>query len=944
MNYFDVVLPHCVHFPCKPQNSVLHINARSACNKTDHIVYFLSEFTSQFDIIMLTETWYNNDSNMLHLTDYNNYFINRPNKRGGGVAIYVKGCYKYNIVPEFSVITTDFEILTLKYNLAVLSVVYKPPNGNSSQFVQFFERFLEYVNKNNFRLICGGDFNINILEDCDVTNDFMSTIHSNGFTNLITTPTRVTTCTSSCLDLLITHIDTYVSQAGTIVSDVSDHCPVFMSYNLEMHDSNDRDEPFTMQYVSDEALESFMHDISAHDWSPLFNISDANIAYGEFIKAFEQIYATHFPLTTIKLSKKIRKPWITALLAKMIKNKNKLYHTFLRTRSPEVLKLFKKTRNKLNAELKRAKIAYYQRIFDDVGGKQPGVVWKVINDVLGRGKKNVAPEKIIHNGCELSGRALADHFNNHLTNANISISESSNGLTSANACVDTIFLNPVDEQEVFSTFMNLKNSKSLDINNMQIKPVKYVLPVIVPVLTHIFNLVFESGIFPNEMKKSRVTLIFKGGDKNNVNNYRPISVLPVFSKGLEKVIFFRISQFFDAKNILSDSQFGFRKGRSTETALLTIKEYILQNIEKNMFTLGLFIDFSKAFDCLNHDVLARKLHWCGIRGKPLYLLQSYLQNRSQSVYIKNHKSCLLPISNGVPQGSVLGPLLFNVYINDLVHIDSVAKFVIYADDSTILIPGSDSISITRKCNEILSKLQTWSRSHFLRINPLKTKVIIFRAKNKVVGLHESIKYAEQDIAIVNEHKILGVTFSSHLNWDTHVKNICSKLSLVAGVLSRCRQLLPVKAKLQVYYALFHSVVNYCSLVWLTTSKGNLEKVLKLQKKVLRYIANLDYLSPTHATFLQHNIIRAEYIYDFRILHSFYFSHCAFRYFLMNLSVLTSKVNALNTRSSEPWFLPKFRNNYKLQSLQHNLPFILNKYQGSSKFSKQELRTFFVCKE
>lgn len=212
------------------------------------------------------------------------------------------------------------------------------------------------------------------------------------------------------------------------------------------------------------------------------------------------------------------------------------------------------------------------------------------------------------------------------------------------------------------------------------------------------------------------------------------------------------------------------------------------------------------------------------------LVEILLKNRQQNVCLQSFQSSLRPISRGVPQGSILGPLLFNLYINDLVNIEKSAKFIIYADDSSILFSGPNINDLVLQCNNTLSKLSTWSRLNEIKINPLKTKIIIFRARSKVVTRLSPIVYEGLNIAVVNEHKILGVTFSAHLSWNSHVEELCRKLSSTTGALSRCQRLLPSKVKLQVYYALFASYINYCSLVWATTTKRNLNKILLLQKR------------------------------------------------------------------------------------------------------------------
>lgn len=945
MGYHEFVLPSHITLTNPYLRSVLHLNACSASSKHEEISDFISQFSFRFSTILLTETWYSDGCNMLNLPNYNNFFLNRPQQRGGGVAIYVERGRTYDLVPDFCKVTEDYEILTLRYSTEFITVVYRPPRGNVQIFFSFLESYLDYMSVNNFNIICGGDLNINILENTSDTANFKRILSSTGFTNLISTPTRVTLTTASCLDLLITNVEPTVLHAGTLASGISDHCPVFAAFNNSVSKKKRQSEPVSLQHLSAAALQSFKHEISKCDWSHVTLTTDVNEAYSSFLETFLHVYNKHFPFKTLKQSKKSRKPWVTRAHLEMIKNKNKLYHMFLRTRCPTQLKEFKIMRNKLNSELRRAKVSYYHSIFSDITKKRPDAVWKVINNVLGRDKKHATPESIAINGHHVSGPNLAEHFNTYFANA---------GMPDCNripcnmshtqfleySISDSLFLAPTDEAEIFRTFMNLNNSRALDVNNVQTKPVKYVIGCVASVLKHIFNLALVSASFPEEMKKARVSVIHKGGDKHIMKNYRPISVLPVFSKALEKIICTRLTRFFSSKHILADAQFGFRKGRSTETALLTLKEYIVRNIDNRAYTLGLFIDFSKAFDSLSHEILGDKLYACGVRGKPLELLKSYLNNRQQYVCLQGSQSSFLPISRGVPQGSILGPLLFNLYINDLVNIDKSAKFIIYADDSTILFSGLNVNELVLKCNNTLLKLSSWSSLNEIKINPLKTKVIIFHARGKSVELSSPILYEGQNIPLVNEHKILGVTFSAHLSWNSHIEELCKKLSSTTGALSRCQRLLPSKVKLQVYYALFASHLNYCSLVWTTTTKNNLNKIFLLQKKILRHIANIPYLASTKTVFQEYNIVRVQHLYKFRVLQSFHFSY-TYKQFLVAISELTSNNSTVRTRHTLTWFVPRFRTTYSSQALHFTLPSILNESGELNNATHRQLRVLFA---
>lgn len=265
----------------------------------------------------------------------------------------------------------------------------------------------------------------------------------------------------------------------------------------------------------------------------------------------------------------------------------------------------------------------------------------------------------------------------------------------------------------------------------------------------------------------------------------------------------------------------------------------------------------------------------------------------------------------------------------------------YADDSTILISGTDVNDLIAKCNDVLRKLSVWSQSNQISINSNKTKVVIFRSKNKALNLQSNIIYEDKVIDIVHEHKILGVTFSAHLGWDTHVVNLCNKLSSVTGVLSRCRDFLPAQVKLQIYNALFASHVNYCSLVWATTNKTNEIKILRLQKRMIRNIASIPYLASTQNAFPKYNIIKVNHLYRFRILSAFVSASNALKSVLISLSSLTARDADSRTRSTEQWVVPRFRTNYKYQALHFNIPTILNEHSHTHCFSRKQLRQYFV---
>lgn len=289
--------------------------------------------------------------------------------------------------------------------------------------------------------------------------------------------------------------------------------------------------------------------------------------------------------------------------------------------------------------------------------------------------------------------------------------------------------------------------------------------------------------------------------------------------------------------------------------MLCQKELIINNIDAGKLTLGIFIDYSKAFDRLNHQILISKLEGYGIRGVANLLFQSYLSGRTQCVAIEKYCSSYREIKSGVPQGSVLGPILFNIYVNDLAEIVSDASIVQYADDTSLFVSGHDLDDLLLRSRSILCNLSAWSRNNALTINCSKSKAILFRARGRQSYLNQELFLDGAPIETLSKYKVLGVTLSEDMNWTYHIELVMKSLSSAAGVLSRCRHFFPEKVRLQIYHALFESHLNYCALVWATTTKHNIHALLQLQKRALRHVANLPYFHSTAQLLNKYNIIR-----------------------------------------------------------------------------------------
>lgn len=907
---------------------LFHMNARSLRQKWDDVTQLLDSCQTNFDVLMFTETWYKNDDHHFVLPGCTHFFLNRPEGRGGGVSIQTR-LLSCDVIQDFSVITANYEILCIANNKNIFAVLYRPPSGSLPAFFAFFDRLLSYASEKNCCLIVGGDLNINLLKNTAPATELSSIIQSNGFTNVITSPTRVTSTTASLLDVFITNYATEYTTSGVLSTDISDHMPIFFITDSQDSERCKNRDAFTYRLITPNTLEDFRKRIVETNWANVLAVTDANIAYESFIKIFKSHYFNSFPIQTHRTPRKSRKPWITGYLRKQIAKKNKLYHSFVKTGDSKKWDKYKSFRNNLNKEKEKMKREYYSRIFDASCLKRSDIVWRRLNELLSKRSCCTPIDRLKVQDKILSGTDLAEKFNDFF----VELGDAGNlNQTAQNteSLPNTIFLQPTCMREVIDTTTKFKNSHSSDVDGLQIRPIKYVLDLLAEVLTHIYNVALSSGVFPEGMQIAKVSVIHKGGEKNELANYRPISVLPVFSKCLEKIICNQIEFFSRKHKLITDCQFGFRKNRSTESALLMQKDTILENFEKRLLTLGIYLDFSKAFDRVNHVLLLNKLQNYGFRGVAYSLMQSYLLTRSQCVEVNNRRSRTKPLKTGVPQGSILGPILFLFYINDITRIQTNCKFIIYADDCTLFVSGNNLETIVPVSSSLCYAIQKWSQNNCLTLNESKTKGVLFRPLGTAAVVPDSIVFGPYKITMVKSVKTLGVIFTEHMSWNEHVNSLCLKAQKAAGIINRCRHFLPTGVKRLLYQALFHSHLNYCALVWANTTLNNIHKITTLQKKAIRAVENVPFQAHTKELFQKHRILRAENIYRYKLIRSYRYAKQSQLDTFIDLAHLEETVHVYTHRYKPPWKIPSSRTNYGQQLLRHTLPSTLNY------FHKQEI--------
>ena len=640
--------------------------------------------------------------------------------------------------------------------------------------------------------------------------------------------------------------------------------------------------------ISSDSLNNFKTEIRSANLNEKISAdltSDPNTNYRIIENVLTKAKQNNLSRKKVKFNKfkHAKSEWITAGIIKSIKRRDTLYRDLKNTPTNsldyEQRKINLRT---LNVILKRrifiAKKTYYHSLFTKYAFNIKKT-WSAIKNILGT-KKTISPDKmLIDNNITSKTQTIVNHFNQYFVNIGHTLASKLNDvepdshkkyLKSPTSKLFSFQL--VNEDATSKIFDNIphKNSTGVDdISTFLIKSVKFDL---IKAVTTTVNQSLTTGIFPDNLKLAKVIPLFKKGDPTSINNYRPISLLPALSKIFERVIYNQINNYFTLNNLYYEGQYGFRSKHSTELAALDIIDTITSRMEKGNIPITIYLDLSKAFDTLNHTILLDKLKFYGIQGSSLNLIENYLKNRKQCVEINNIRSAFTNILTGVPQGSILGPLLFIIYMNDIPFASTTFKTIIYADDTTLLANLSDfyfknntKVNIKMLNNE-LDKIRLWLRANKLTLNTQKSKFMLFYQPKKRLEIPK-IEINNEKIECVEQFDFLGLILHKHLIWKSHVTKVANKISKTIGIVNKLKYQLPQTTLLTIYNSLILPHLNYCLLAWGHDSK----RIHKLQKKAIRIIDKSHFFSHTDPIFKKLNVLK---IYDLHYVQQlkFYFKY------------------------------------------------------------------------
>ena len=598
--------------------------------------------------------------------------------------------------------------------------------------------------------------------------------------------------------------------------------------------------------------DSFEADLSNVNWNALLHkrTCDADNLFSSFYNKFNKLINKHAPMKTIsnRKAKQLSKPWITKGIRISIKVKNKLYV------SGDTAN-YKIYRNKICTLTRLSKQQYYSKFFND-NLTNMKKTWEGINNLLARKLKKTKPINSIqvptnNDSVTCDQRRIANVLNDHFASVGPKLANKLptvqrnylEFMNRANSPDSSFVFNLVTPAEVELEILRIPNNKSHGLYSCPTQLLKYSSKVVSSTLADIINLSISSGMYPNKLKMAKIIPIFKADDNTNPNNYRPISLLSNFNRIFEKLVYSRMESFIEQNNLLSPSQYGFRKAHSTQHAILDIVSTIQENMDKRLFSCGVFIDLKKAFDTVDHKILLHKLNHYGFRGVINKWFSSYLDGRTQTTQIGSHISKRQNTTCGVPQGSVLGPLLFLIYINDIQESSDKLKLFLFADNMNAIYADKNLKSLETTVNQELSKFKLfdWLTANKLTLNINKTNFVIFRPAQRKLTDHPKIMIFDNDqkknVALECKESVRypGVIIDNNLSWKNHIDHVAIKISRTIGLICKLRHFLPRHILLTIYRSLVTPYLTYGLIAWGQACKSHLEKLLKLQKRALRFI-------------------------------------------------------------------------------------------------------------
>lgn len=811
-----------------------HINAQSLCPSNSNAK--LEEFKSNFmdsglDIIGVSETWFKPDliSQSLSLPGYNLVRNDRPGdrninshaKRAGGVCLYISKSLRYRVLfrgNRYGVCESLFVEIFGSGPSVIVGVVYLP-NGCVDTFEDLhsdlFDRFSN--------IIIMGDFNYNLFDSVK-SNYFRSLVSRCGLSfvhNCLPTHLHVPNNATSLLDYFIFSQPSLLAHKGQLQFPFfsSHHSFIYVSVMFTSHHHANCTEHKDYNRINLDEMYAFL---SQFEGSQMFFTNDVDSQLSILNNLVENL---HFLVPTSRIRSGFDYNWMMSDKVIMARRERDLaYGAYLRNRTDLNWRSYCRLRNKAKSVIRKARYKYGKKLFAGVNTCQ---MWSRIRNLGCIGREN----------CELDENDIETIATIFLNNLNPGEHDEFN------------FDNFIDNHNSFSfervteydllLAVNSITTNAAGHDNIPIKFIKIIFPLICPLLLHLVNTIFTVSKFPAVWKLGRVVPIAKNGRFDN-ENLRPISILPAMSKILENLMKFQILSYCDRFSLFHTNQYAFRKNHSTTSLLLSLTDDIRKDLDNRSDCVMVSLDLTKAFDRINHVILIRKLKdRFNFSKSACRLIYSYLLDRLQYVSYNNFNSSIGAVTSGVPQGSVLGPILFLAYLNDGIELmnNNFCSSYVFADDIMLLYSAcpENNMDLENCINNHLSSISDWMHSNQLQINSAKSKAINFQTRNIVPP---NIVLNGQLVDFVDSLKCLGVIVDSNLNFNCHIDSVSNRICHILRRLYSLKAYTPIHVRIRLAHSLLMSQINYCIEVFSGTWTYNLHRIERIVRKVVRYVFNV----------------------------------------------------------------------------------------------------------
>lgn len=950
INQFLDKIPNNVELLC------IHMNIRSVIKNFESLEQCIMSSSRAIDVIMLTEVNLSYSlSNIYQIKGYMMYTELRKSKKGGGIIIYIKNKHKFNI-KHYKTQYCESLLGTIhtptRYS-AVLCCIYRPPSSSKHLFVKELDTLLCKIPRLEDLYILG-DINIDLRSSRPIKEIYNTTMYTHGLVCGINEYTRIELTknglSKSCIDHIYARprsLDVYTAALGTALAD---HRTVALAVTTIMNRSTREDSKYIKRYDHKKLIKS----LNEIDWEPAKITICPYKIYKCIINNIQKCYEN----STVKVKTSINKnrynnTWINNKILKACEYRDKLFQNWIGDPSNRILKQqYNSSRNYANKLIRNFK---NQKLRQDITNSKnnPRALWQILNELTGRTK--TLADTIIINALEKNNTSITDIAENFalcfknsvkdMPNCNIKLL---NRETYADVPKVSCRFQKLTAKSALKEIRSINTNKAPGIDRIRAQDLKAIGTKIADVIAHFINESVRQGKYPNELKTGIVRPIHKKGSQNIYENYRPITILSAIDKIVEKAIAKQINTFYSNNNIITNKQYGFQPKKSTTQLLSQFTDSIYKHLNDKKHILIVFIDYSKAFDTLKHDTLLAKLNDCGIQGPLNKWCKNYLEERSYVVKIRDTLSTKTKTSEGTAQGSVLGPLHYITYVNDVVNTVKNCEVYQFADD-TCLIAADGNIDLAVKKLQIdFTQLTKWSHDAGLVLNADKTKLMYVSSSQnrkphslKLIAHNHNCLHSDltncscAPVEVVSQQKYLGLVIDSRLKWTEHINHVCDKLRAMLAKFRLVKNKIPFPILLLLYKALVETTIHYGLSSYGRTSKSHLDQIYNLQVRFLKTIVpdkiKNKYKNNYHQLFYHCNTIP---IYD-KVKYILLCDH----FFNDSFKTFVYRSNKTRSASNTILNLPSYNNLYGKAMLQYQIPKLINELPATvkSQISNQNIK-------